>query len=115
MMQSKKFRHKVTGEIATQIPLMEMNEWEEVRDPRIVDNKKVKKPIQLSGQMFMQSNGDIVYINSAGVVVKPFELNLKISAPKMYKAIIDTHGTKKGVEVRKRAFYAIAKTLEKNQ
>lgn len=32
MVTSQKFKHKVTGEIRTQIPLMQINEWEKVED-----------------------------------------------------------------------------------
>tara|TARA_R100000458_G_scaffold11194_1_gene8928 strand:+ start:9530 stop:9643 length:114 start_codon:yes stop_codon:yes gene_type:complete len=32
VIKSKKFRHKVTGEIVTQIPLMEISQYEEIDD-----------------------------------------------------------------------------------
>jgi len=28
---AKKFRHKITGEIVTQIPILEMNDYEEIK------------------------------------------------------------------------------------
>jgi hypothetical protein len=30
MIQSRKFRHKKTGEIATQIPILDMKNWEPI-------------------------------------------------------------------------------------
>lgn len=32
IIESKKFRNKKTGEIRTQIPIMEIRDWEEVED-----------------------------------------------------------------------------------
>jgi hypothetical protein len=32
MIESKKFRHKVTGEIVTQIPILEIGNYEEVEE-----------------------------------------------------------------------------------
>lgn len=33
MIRSKVFRHKRTGELATVIPLYDINDWEEVKNP----------------------------------------------------------------------------------
>jgi hypothetical protein len=110
MIESTKFRNKITGEVRTQIPLFEMNEWEEVGAVK-KESKKLPSKVQLYGQMWMKNNGDIVYVNS-GVETRPFKLNLQKQAPKMYKKIVESYDTKEGKEVRERAFYAIARTLE---
>lgn len=109
---SRKFRHKVTGEIVTQVPLMQLNQYEEVRDDNVVENKKLPNRIQLMNQMWMKNNGDIVYVTSAGEY-QPIRLNLQTSAPKMFSEIVRTHGTSEGKAIRERAFYAIAKTLQR--
>ena len=112
-----KFRNKHTGEIAEQIPIFEMDDWEEVRGPDnkvMPKSKKLKGPVKLYGQMHMKPNGDIVYISGGGYESRPFDLNLQESAPKAYKSIIDTYGKSNGAETREKVYLAIAKTLDKN-
>ena len=108
---SKQFRHIKTGKIATQIPLMEINEWEEVRSKDIKSNKKLPKRVQLYDQMWMRNNGDIIYYTGT-YETEPFRLNLQESAPKQYQRIIDTYGTSEGKKVRKQTFYGVAKMIK---
>ena len=113
-MQSQKFKNKITGEIATQIPIMEIGDWEEVRDETIKANKKLPDRVQLYGQMWMRNNGDIIYVNSAGVEAEPIRFNLQKSVPKQFQKIVDTHGTKEGKKVREQTFYGVAKIFDSN-
>ena len=115
MIESKKFKNKYTGEIATQIPMMSMNDWEEVRDEKVKVNKKLPEKVQLYGDMFMRNNGDIIYISNKGrgYETEPFRFNLQESSPRQFQKIVDTYGTKEGKKVREQTFYGIAKALGK--
>lgn len=110
MIESTKFRNKKTGEIATQIPLFEMNDWEELKE-EIKPEKKLPSKVQLYNQMWMRNNGEIIYVTSSGDYT-PFKFNLKVSAPKQFQKIVDTYGTKEGKKVREQTFYGIAKLME---
>lgn len=111
MIESTKFRNKITGEIATQIPIMEMNDWEKVGEEK--PDKKLPPRVQLYNEMWMRNNGDIIYVDKNGFEAEPFSFNLKKSAPKQFKKIVDSFGTKDGKKVREQTFMGIASLMEK--
>lgn len=54
MIESKKFRNKITGEIKTQIPIMEINDYEPLEE----DDDEVLKPV-FKGQKLTEHIGDV--------------------------------------------------------
>jgi hypothetical protein len=69
-----------------------------------------KSAIKLDGQLYMRRNGTIYMQYGKGGWHKQELGNLKGS--KVYKAVMDSYGTKKGALIRKRVAIAIMKSIK---
>lgn len=111
---TKKFKNKKTGEVSSEIPLFEINDWEEIREEKnIKPNKKLPNKVKLYGEMWMRNNGDIIYVHN-GVEGEPVRFNLQEHLPNHFNKIVETYGTNKGKIVRENVFYKVATIFERN-